>query len=44
MAYVKMKAIKATVKKVMDYILQEEKVGAKNLVYGHEVTPEFADL
>lgn len=44
MAYVKMKAIKATVKKVMDYILQEEKVGEKNLVYGHEVTPEFADL
>lgn len=44
MAYVKMKAVKATVKKVMDYILQEEKVGEKNLVYGHEVTPEFADL
>ncbi|MFR5115074.1 relaxase/mobilization nuclease domain-containing protein [Turicibacter sanguinis] len=44
MAYVKMKAIKTTVKKALDYILREEKVGEKNLVYGHEVTPEFADL
>lgn len=44
MAYVKMKAIKTTVKKALDYILREEKVGETNLVYGHEVTPEFADL
>ena len=31
MAYVKMKAIKTTVKKALDYILREEKVGEKNL-------------
>ena len=44
MAYTKIKAIKSTLKKAIDYILDENKVEESPLVYGHEVTPEFADL
>ncbi len=44
MAYTKIKAIKSTLKKAIDYILDENKVGESPLVYGHDVTPEFADL
>lgn len=44
MAVTKIHAIKATVKKALDYIMNEEKTQGKMLVSGVGCTPETADL
>ena len=40
----KLKQIKKTVKRTIDYILDPHKMGKENLYGGHDVKPELADL
>jgi len=44
LAYMKLKQIKKTVKRTIDYILDPHKMGKENLYFGHDVKPELADL
>lgn len=44
MAYMKMKAIKRTPKRTLDYILNEKKLGEAKQSYSHHVNQELADL
>jgi len=44
MAYMKIKPIKKTVKRAIDYIIDPYKMGEKNLSFGHDVRIHSADL
>jgi len=44
MAYMKMKPIKKSLKRVIDYILDKKKMGKENLSFSHHANQELADL